>query len=296
MTWKPWIAALALVLPAAPGPLAAFETAGSTAMVVDHATGLTLYAKNADEPLPPASMSKLMTLYMLFEAIRDGKVTPETEFIVSREAQAMGGSRMFVEAGKQGLGRRPDPRHHRPVRQRRLRRGRRGPLRHRGGLRRRDDQARARTRHDRDDAEERVRLARARPRDERRRISSRSPRLIIDEFPEYYAIFDEREFTYNGITQQNRNPLLGLGLGVDGLKTGHTSEAGYGLVGSAVQNDQRVVFVVSGLDSIDARAAESAAIVQMGVRRVRDRALLRGERDRDRGRGLARRRPIASRS
>jgi D-alanyl-D-alanine carboxypeptidase (penicillin-binding protein 5/6) len=87
-------------------------------------------------------------------------------------------------------------------------------------------------------------------------------RHIIDDFPQYYAFFKETEFTWNGITQPNRNPLLKLGLGVDGLKTGHTAEAGYGLVGSAVQDGQRVVFMVGGLDSENQRAEETAAIVK----------------------------------
>jgi D-alanyl-D-alanine carboxypeptidase (penicillin-binding protein 5/6) len=87
-------------------------------------------------------------------------------------------------------------------------------------------------------------------------------RRIIEDFPEHYALFDETEYTWNGITQQNRNPLLSAGVGADGLKTGHTSEAGYGLTGSAVQNGQRIVFVLSGLGSAAERAAESAALVK----------------------------------
>jgi serine-type D-Ala-D-Ala carboxypeptidase (penicillin-binding protein 5/6) len=87
-------------------------------------------------------------------------------------------------------------------------------------------------------------------------------RHIIHDFPEYYPYFSETEFTWNGIAQPNRNPLLKLGLGVDGLKTGHTSEAGYGLVASAVQEGQRVIFMVGGLPSEQARADETAAIVK----------------------------------
>ncbi len=86
-------------------------------------------------------------------------------------------------------------------------------------------------------------------------------RRIIAEFPEYYAYFAETEFTWNDITQQNRNPLLTAGLGADGLKTGHTNEAGYGLAGSAVQDGQRIVFVATGFDSAGARAAGTEAMV-----------------------------------
>ena len=97
-------------------------------------------------------------------------------------------------------------------------------------------------------------------------------RHIIDDFPQYYPYFQETEFTWNGITQPNRNPLLKLGIGVDGLKTGHTAEAGYGLVGSAVQNGQRMIFMVGGLASEAERADRDRGDREMGVRRLRHRA------------------------
>jgi hypothetical protein len=143
MTRTPACTALAAALALATAPVLAFETKGSTALAVDHATGLALYAKNADAPLPPASMSKLMTLYMLFEAIRDGEVDLDTEFTISPKAQAMGGSRMFP-GGRQDRPRgRPNPRHRGAVGQRRLRgRGRRS-VRRRNRLREGHDRARA---------------------------------------------------------------------------------------------------------------------------------------------------------
>ena len=256
---KRWIAALFATLSA--GSATAFETQGSTALIVDHGTGNVLYAENADQPLPPASMSKLMTLYMLFEAIRDGKVTPETEFLVSARAQNMGGSRMFVEAGERVAG--ADA-----VLGIAVQSGNDACVVVAEGLYGTEDAfAAAMTRRARELGLNGTTLKNASGWPEPGHVMSASDlvalsRLIIDEFPDYYAAFDETEFTFNGITQANRNPLLGLGLGVDGIKTGHTSEAGYGLAGSAVQNDQRVVFVVSGLDSVEARAAESAAIVK----------------------------------
>jgi serine-type D-Ala-D-Ala carboxypeptidase (penicillin-binding protein 5/6) len=87
-------------------------------------------------------------------------------------------------------------------------------------------------------------------------------RRLIDEFPEYYTLFDETEYTWNNITQQNRNPLLTLGIGADGLKTGHTREAGYSLAGSAVQDGQRIVFVVNGLESQQSRRIETEQMVR----------------------------------
>jgi D-alanyl-D-alanine carboxypeptidase (penicillin-binding protein 5/6) len=256
----PWLAALALGLAAAAAPATAFETRGSTALVVDHATGATLYAKDADRPLPPASMSKLMTLYMLFEALRDGRVTEESEFIVSERAQAMGGSRMFVEAGKKV-----------PVRDLML-----GIIVQSGNdacvvvaenlFGSEEAFAVAMTERARELGMNETTLKNSSGWPEPGHVMSAEDlviisRRIIDEFPEQYALFAETDYAWNGIAQQNRNPLLRSGLGVDGLKTGHTVEAGYGLAGSAIQNGQRVVFVVSGLESAAERAAESAEIV-----------------------------------
>ncbi len=264
MTFRPADLALALALGAVSGlaaPAAAFETQGSTALVVDHATGATLYAKNADQPLPPASMSKLMTLFMLFEALRDGKVTPDTEFIVSREAQAMGGSRMFVEAGTK-------VRVEDLIRGIIIQSGNDACVVVAEGLWGTEPAfAAAMTKRAHELGMNETTLKNASGWPEPGHVMSAEDlvilsRHIIDDFPEYYAIFSEQEFTYGGITQHNRNPLLALGLGADGLKTGHTQEAGYGLTGSAVKDGQRVVFVVSGLSSINERAAESAAIVK----------------------------------
>lgn len=259
MTLKPVLAALLLGL--APAQAIAFETKGSTALIVDHATGLVLYAKNADQPLPPASMSKLMTLYMLFEAIRDGKVTPETEFSISARAQAMGGSRMFLEAGKTV-----------PVidliRGIIIQSGNDACVVVAEGLYGNEEAfSAAMTKRAQELGLNETVLLNSSGWPEPGHVMSAEDlvqisRLIIDEFPEYYAIFNETEFTWNGITQQNRNPILTGNLGADGLKTGHTAEAGYGLAGSAIQDGQRVVFVVSGLANMAERAAESAAIVK----------------------------------
>ncbi len=98
-------------------------------------------------------------------------------------------------------------------------------------------------------------------------------RYIIHNYPELYSIFGEREFTWNKIRQQNRNPLLGMGIGADGLKTGFTSDAGYGLVGSAVQNGLRLVVVVNGLKSDKERADEAKKLLDWGFRSFEQRIL-----------------------
>ena len=261
MTWNAWIASLAATAAlSAPLPASAFETLGAAALVVDHATGLTLYAKNAEEARPPASMSKLMTLYMLFEALRDGRVTPETEFTVSPKAQAMGGSRMFLEAGERvpvsalidGII---------------VQSGNDACVVVAEGLYGSESAfAAAMTKRAHEMGMNETELKNASGWPEPGHVMSAEDlvtlaRRILEDFPEQYAHFAKTEFTWNGITQQNRNPLLTAGVGADGLKTGHTAEAGYGLTGSAVRDGQRIVFVVSGLGSMAERAKETTELV-----------------------------------
>jgi serine-type D-Ala-D-Ala carboxypeptidase (penicillin-binding protein 5/6) len=253
----------ALVLAAAPlaGPSAAFDTSGTAAIIVDHATGTILFEKNAHAPMPPASMSKLMTLYMLFEAIRDGRVSEDTLFVVSSKAQGMGGSRMFVEAGTSV-----------PVidliRGIIVQSGNDACVVVAEGLTGSEEAfARAMTEraHELGMTDTTLKNASGWP-EEGHAMSAADlailSRRIIDDFPQFYTMFDETEFTWNGITQQNRNPLLALGVGADGLKTGHTQEAGYSLTGSAVQDGQRIVFVVNGLQSAQERRIETEQMVR----------------------------------
>ena len=103
-------------------------------------------------------------------------------------------------------------------------------------------------------------------------------RHIIQDFPEFYEMFAEREYRFDGRAPSNisnRNPLLGLGIGADGLKTGHTQEAGYGLTGSARQGERRVIFAISGLDSAAARARESEAIVNWAFRQFARKSVVK---------------------
>ncbi|MFO1106404.1 MAG: D-alanyl-D-alanine carboxypeptidase family protein [Amaricoccus sp.] len=261
MTLKPLILGLLLGLLLAPLSASAFETKARTALVVDDATGLVLFAKNADVAEPPASMSKLMTLDMLFEALRDGRVTPDTQFTVSARAHAMGGSRMFLDINSSVPVSALIP----------------GIIVQSGndacvvvaeGLAGTEDEFAAqmtKRAHELGMTKSQFKNASGWPADGH--VMSAEDlvalaRRIIHEFPQYYSTFSQTEFTWNGITQPNRNPLLKAGIGADGLKTGHTEEAGYGLVGSAVQNGQRIVFMVSGLDSAEDRATETAAIVK----------------------------------
>ena len=259
---------------------AAFETRATAAFLYDVTTGTVLFEKNADASLPPASMSKLMTLYMLFEALRDGRVTLDEEFAVSTRAKNMGGSTMFlneldkptVEELIQGVI---------------VSSGNDATVVIAEGLSGTED-AFARLMNQRGaeiglknstftnasgwpDANHRMSV---------RDLGTLAVRMI-NEFPEYYGYFAQQEFDYEGrspANRFNRNPLLAMDIGADGLKTGHTQEAGYGLVGSALQGERRVVFVVTGLDSVADRSQESRQIVNWGFRQfVESKVATKGE-------------------
>ncbi|PRY22678.1 D-alanyl-D-alanine carboxypeptidase (penicillin-binding protein 5/6) [Aliiruegeria haliotis] len=252
----------------APAVSAGFETRASAAWILDQTTGTVLLSKDAETPLPPASMSKLMTLNMLFEALRDGRVTLDTKFSVSDKASAMGGSSMFltpkdrptveelikgiiVQSGNdacvvvaEGLAGTEE-----------------------GFARLMNERARAIGLRNSTFAN-----ASGWPHPNHR-MSMQDlgllARRLIEEFPEYYGYFAMLTFEYDGrvpSNHRNRNPLLTLGIGADGLKTGHTAEAGYGLVGSAVQGQRRIIFVISGLDSEPQRAEEAESVVNWAFR------------------------------
>ena len=248
--------------------ISGYDTIAKAAYMVDLTTGTVLLDKESDIPLPPASMSKLMTLNMLFEALQDGRITLETKFGVSSRARAMGGSTMFLNesdrptveeliqgiivlsgndacvAVAEGLGGTEES-FARLMNERALDLGMMGST-----------------------------FANAsgwphpNQRMSMRDLGFLAGRLIT-EFPEYYGYFAQKEFAFDGRAPQNRfnrNPLLELGIGADGLKTGHTSEAGYGLVGSARQGNRRVVFVLTGLDSETDRAEEAERMVNWAFR------------------------------
>lgn len=253
---------------------AQFDTRARAAYVYDMATDTVLMAKNADVPVPPASMSKLMTIDILFEALQDGRVTLDTEFGVSAKAASMGGSKMFLREGSrvtvenliQGIV---------------VQSGNDACVVVAEGLAG-TEEAFARLMNERAKAlgmtSSTFANASGWP-DPNQRMSMRDlgflAQRIITKFPEYYGYFSEKEFTWDGITQKNRNPLLNLGIGADGLKTGHTQEAGYGLVGSAIQAGRRIVFVISGLQSESARAEEGERIVNWSFRQFTQKTVVK---------------------
>ena len=254
---------------------AAFETKASAAYVIDQTTGTVLLSKNADEPLPPASMSKLMTLYMAFEAVTSGRLDLDQELFVSGEAAAYGGSTMFLQEGER-------------VSVEDLLRGIivlsgndacvvvAEALSGTEGRFARDMTMRA----------QQLGMTNSTFTNSNgwpkpgHRMSMRDLGLLanrlISDFPQFYPMFSEREFLFDeneSANRFNRNPLLVLNIGADGLKTGHTREAGYGLVGSAKQNGRRVIFVISGLLSAADRARESESIVNWAFRQFSQKTL-----------------------
>jgi D-alanyl-D-alanine carboxypeptidase (penicillin-binding protein 5/6) len=267
-----WGLALALALPLTATPPSAqaqeFETQATGAYIRDLTTGTLLLSKNADAPLPPASMSKLMTLNMLFEALNDGRVTMDTQFSVSTRAKNMGGSTMFLNETD------------RPTVKELIQgivvlSGNDACVVVAEGLAGTED-AFARMMNERAKALGMTRStfgnASGWP-DPNQRMSMRDlgflAERLITVFPEYYGFFSQKEFPYDNRApdnRHNRNPLLKLNIGADGLKTGHTSEAGYGLVGSAVQGDRRIVFVITGLTSEKERAQEAERVVNWAFR------------------------------
>jgi D-alanyl-D-alanine carboxypeptidase (penicillin-binding protein 5/6) len=230
------VAALAIFI-AAPAQSQTFDTSARTALVVDMQTGAELLSKDADVPYPPASMSKLMTLNMVFEALQSGRLTLDDTFRVSTRAWKMQGSSMFLKEGER-------------VRVADLLRG---------VIVQSGNDACVVIAENLSGSEEAFAKMSAR---DLVTIASR----IISDFPEFYPYFAETDFTWDGIAQKNRNPLLALDIGADGLKTGHTQEAGYGLVGSAKRGDRRIVFAITGMESTSARSVESERILEWAFR------------------------------
>ncbi|RDW12142.1 D-alanyl-D-alanine carboxypeptidase family protein [Paracoccus thiocyanatus] len=249
-------------------PARAFDTNARAAWVYDVATGTVLMEKNADEPLPPASMSKLMTVYMLFEALEEGRVQSDTRLPVSTKARQMQGSTMFLNEQD------------RPTVEELIKgiivlSGNDACVVVAEGLAG-TEEAFARQMTERGKAlgltHSTFANASGWP-DPRHRMSARDlgilAQRLISDFPDLYRSFAIEEYRFDDrapANRFNRNPLLKLGIGADGLKTGHTQEAGYGLVGSAVQGDRRVIFVISGLQSDRARAEEAERIVNWAYR------------------------------
>jgi D-alanyl-D-alanine carboxypeptidase (penicillin-binding protein 5/6) len=266
------VLAVLLLLPAFAAPAAAqnFETRARNAILIDYDTQTVLFEKDADARIPPASLTKLMTSAVIFDAIEAGRLSMDDTFVVSENAWRKGGansggSTMFaklnseikvsdlirgivVQSGNdacivvaEGMAG-TEATFANLMNEEARKIGLTGShFANSTGLPDPNDYVTARD------------LA---------KIAT----YIIKTFPEYYKIYGEPEFTWNKIRQRNRNPLLGMNIGADGLKTGFTDEAGYNLVGSAVQNGQRLIVVVNGAKSDKERAEEARKLLEWGFR------------------------------
>ncbi|MCB1394769.1 MAG: D-alanyl-D-alanine carboxypeptidase [Rhodobacter sp.] len=241
--------------------------------ILDVGTSQILAQQNADIPLPPASMSKLMTLAMLFDALADGRVTLQSTWNISQHAHDMGGSSMFLET-------RDRPTTEDMIRGIAIVSGNDAAVAVAEGLggtetafaemaQRRAQQIGM--------VDTTIANASGWP-DPRHRMSLRDlgtlAHYLMTQHTQFFHYFSETEFTWNNITQPNRVPLLSAGIGMDGLKTGHTEEAGYSLVGSAHQGSRRVIFVFSGLNSPQERVEEAERIVNWAFRQFASRQVL----------------------
>ena len=270
--WRQWALALVFLFAAA-APLAAqdsFQTTVRNAILVDVGTESVLFEKAADEPQAPASLAKLMTMAIVFEELRQGRLLIDQEVVISTDAWRRGGapsrtSSMYVPVNSR-------------VKVQDLIRG--------AIIQSGNDASIALAEAISGTEANFVQLMNKRARelglvhstfrnatglpDPEQRVTAREiARLaehIIKAYPDRYPIYAEREFTWNNIRQQNRNPLLGTYNGADGLKTGYIEEAGFNLVGSAVQNNQRLIVVVMGARSLQERTNEARKLLDWGFR------------------------------
>ena len=248
----------------------AFETTARNAILMDYDTGAYIYTKNHDVKMAPASMSKLMTIYIIFDKLREGSLSLEDTFTVSENAwrkggAASGGSTMFLKIGEkvpvedllQGII---------------VQSGNDACIVAAENI--------AGTEEDfavlMNETAEEIGLKNStfanstglpHP-DQKMSVEDLAllARRIIKEFPEFYHIFSEKEFTHNNIRQGNRNPLLYSMNGADGLKTGHTEEAGFCLTASVAKNGRRLIEVMGGMNSNKERSEEAERLMNYGFR------------------------------
>ncbi|MBI1384973.1 MAG: D-alanyl-D-alanine carboxypeptidase [Rhizobiales bacterium] len=263
------VCALALIIGVLPAE-AQFQTRAKFAFLMDLDTGAVLFQKNADELMSPASMSKLMTIAVVFKALKDGQLRPDDEFLMSEHAWRTGGApsgaaAMFVTLNSreklsellQGLI---------------VQSGNDAAIAIAEGMAG-SEQAFAQ-----------LMIAYARrigltkstfgnptglPHPDQLMTARELALLaahVIQEYPDYYRYFSQRRYDYKRYKFVNRNPLLYLDIGVDGLKTGFIKESGYGLVASGVQDGRRLILVVNGLKTMQERKEEAQRLYEWGIK------------------------------
>jgi len=269
MVLRRTIAVLALLAAPLLSPMAAAEPVATNAKhvyIVDFQTGAVLYDKMGEERLGPASMSKLMTVYMLFDAMKRGDVKPTDTFHVSQRAWEKQGSKMFVDIDS-------DIKVEDLIRGIIIQSGNDACIVVAEGLAGTEEAFSERMTVKGKEiglTDSNFTNSNGWPDDNHymtaKDIATLSRRLIVD-FPEYYHYFAEKEFTWHNIKQGNRNPLLYRpGSGVDGLKTGHTEEAGFGIAVSAEREGRRIIMVIHGLTGMQDRADQAGQMLDWAFR------------------------------
>ncbi len=269
--------AFAAGLPASTAFAQSFQSPAPFAVLLDSASGTILYEKAADELMAPASLAKIATALVAFQEIAQGRLTLDSEIGISENAWrkgggVSGGSTMFAQLNS---------------------RVKLSDILHGIIVQSGNDASIALAETVAGDEATFARLMTERVRalgltksvfrnatgmgDPLQKVTARELALLSDHiiktYPEHYRIFGQREFTWNKIRQQNRNPLLTMDIGADGLKTGNIDDSGFGLVGSAVQNGQRLIVVVNGLKTARDRANESRKLLEWGFRAFEPRKI-----------------------
>lgn len=258
-----------------------FESAAPIAYMVDMASGAVLFDKNSDRKILPASMVKMMTAYVVFDLINQGKLKPEKKFTVHPETWKKWnntGSTMFLKSNEQVSV--ADLLHGVVTLS-----GNDAAIVLAEGISGSEADfvllmnAKARQLSMKDSH---FGTANGWPDEGRTRTTARDLALLgartVHDFPKLYREFyGLKEYRWNNVTQSNRNPILGRIKGADGVKTGHTDEAGYCFTGTAEQNGRRIMMVVAGLGSMDARAQESRRFLQWGFNAWRAQPLYKAQ-------------------
>ena len=237
--------------------------ASEQAILIDPTTDTVLYEKNADVKMPPSSMTKIMTAYMVFEALKAKQITMDTQYTVSEKAWRKGGTKMFLPINASVS----------------LSDLLRGVIVQSGndasivlaeglmGTEQAFAEQMTKRAHEMGASHTNFVNATGWP-DNGHESTVRDLTLIgirtIIDFPQYYDLYKELKFAYNNIAQMNRNPLLYVDMGCDGLKTGHTDAGGYGLVASAVQDQRRLILTINGAKSMKQRAEDAKALMAWG--------------------------------
>jgi D-alanyl-D-alanine carboxypeptidase (penicillin-binding protein 5/6) len=278
------VLAFLAVAGAAPNPVSGpkkedggFQTSAPYAILIDAETGTVLFEKAADEPTPPSSLAKLMTAEIIFKLITEGQLTRDTEMIISEHAWRHGGAPSHTSSMFAPI--------HSRVRVEDLLRGLIIQSANDAAIALAEgvsgsERAFAVLMNKRARELGLVNFNFANPTglpEPSQKISVRDlaklAQHIIRTYPDFYPIYGEEEFTWNKIRQRNRNPLLALNIGADGMKTGYTRDGGFGLVGTAVQNGLRLIVVVNGLKTAKDRANEAKKLLDWGFSGFEQRPL-----------------------